>query len=191
MKEALVVGVVGKIGAGKDTVCKLLASRLGASELNISDIVRNEAREAGVDLGRSSLTDFSARMLRSHGPHYFLDQIAVRVRQSSRASVVISGVRTTDNIRRLRELFEERSIVVVAVVCDTALRYCRIRQRASEGGAMTDNQLKENDSLQEGHYGIEEAICLADITLDNSGSMADLRRLVDELVVSLRGGGAA
>jgi dephospho-CoA kinase len=169
-----VVGLVGPIGAGKDTVARLIESLLGFRFLNISDFVRASAKAAGIGSGRSALTAFSADMLAKNGATHFVDEAIKAILALDSSYFVVSGVRTHANVSAFTDAFGHGFCLVAVDIAETEQRHRRIRERGDLVGALGSIDLRLHDCEQERIYRLSETIALARLRVDNSGSPDDL-----------------
>lgn len=168
-----VIGVAGQIGAGKDTLAHLIESLLGATFLNISDIVRAEAKAHGIADERKLLTDFAARMFAEQGKTYFVDRLIDQVLGSEGAYFVVSGIRTEVDVRAFQAKFVQGFSLVSVAVLDKKLRHERIRNRGV-GDPQDEATLDHNDAEQYRIFGISKVADQAELHADNSLTLEDL-----------------
>jgi dephospho-CoA kinase len=171
-----VIGVVGKIGAGKDTLANYLAEMLNAAKLDISDVVRKEAQECGIGWSREELTTFSKEKINTFGANYFVEKIAIALNEVSENVSVISGIRTPQNVNFFRNRYNEDFILVSIHVSDDKVRYNRIRERSMDKDPSIDEQLITNDRMQEQIFNISETAKMADFSIENLGTLQDLEK---------------
>jgi dephospho-CoA kinase len=110
-----ILGAIGKNGSGKDEVLRYLSERYGVPFVATGDIVRALAAEEGLEPTRENLGAISARIFAEKGPGAFVRMAAEEIARRSLPVAGISGVRSADDIRLLKDLYG-RDFVLVHVV---------------------------------------------------------------------------
>jgi dephospho-CoA kinase len=130
---AMVVAIAGKIGSGKTTITKSLASELGWPRASFGDYVRSAASARGLAQSRTNLQELGTLLLRSD-PREFCKAVLTSARWQTGESLIIDGLRHAETIPILRELVTPAvlKIVLVAISEDTRLK--RLAERG-EGDA--------------------------------------------------------
>jgi dephospho-CoA kinase len=155
-----VIGAVGDIGSGKDEVLKYLRDRYGVPFLSTGDIVRKMAQEDGVEGTREEIMNRGWKV------------------------AGISGVRSPEDVAVMKEMFGGGFILVRVDINDQAIRFERVRLRGERRDPLTREAFQEQDRNEQQEFQILKAESLADYTIDNSGTLAELHRQIDELVAS-------
>ena len=178
-----VIGVVGLNGSGKDEVVRYLNLRYGVPLISVGDIVREIAEHERVEPTRDNLDEITKRCFAEHGKGYFLKLVVEKIRQSHWEYVGISGIRSPEDVSILKEAFGTDFILIHVYVSDARLRYDRMRKRGSERDEITFTDLLRQDQVTEKLFHIQEAIGMADFSISNDGTLEDLHRNIDNLVL--------
>ena len=118
-----------------------------------------------------------------------LDAIAYDARQGLQPAVVIvDAIRNPAEVRALRESLDT-DFALVAVVAPEETIVARLRSRARTGDVVDDADLARRvlaaemglDEPEHGHN-IAECIAMADVRIDNAGSLPELRAQVAAFV---------
>jgi dephospho-CoA kinase len=179
----IVIGAVGDIGSGKDEVLKYLRDRYGVPFLSTGDIVRQMAQEDGVEGTRENLEAISKRCFTELGRGCFVRMAAQEIVKRGWKVAGISGVRSPDDVAAMREMFGG-FILVRVDVSDPRIRFERVRLRGERRDPLTWEAFLEQDRNEEQEFQISKAETLADYAIDNSGTLEELHRQIDELVAS-------
>lgn len=190
----LVVGLTGGIGSGKSTVSSLLASRYGAVVLDADAIVR-EVQAPGGPAYDGIVDRFGARVVLEDGT---LDRAAlaavVFADESARADLGrltypfvgqvmasrLAELSATDAVvvldipllaERGRDAYPVAGVIVVDCPVDVAVA----RLVASRGFSESDARARVAAQISR-----EERRAIADVVIDNSGSLESLSAQVDE-----------
>lgn len=177
-----VIGVIGLNGSGKDEVVKYLHSRYGVPLLSVGDIVRDIAAREGVRPTRTNLNQITKRYFDRYGEGYFLKLVVEKIRREGWESAGISGIRSPQDIRIIRDAFGSDFILVHVYVTDPRVRYDRIRSRGSQRDRISYEEFLHQDQVSDEMFHIREAIRQADFSIPNDGSLEDLHREIENLV---------
>jgi dephospho-CoA kinase len=177
-----IVGAIGRNGSGKDEVLKYLRDRYGVPFVSTGDIVRSLAAEEGLEPTRENLGAVSARWFAEHGPGCFVRLAAERIAANGWPVAGISGIRSADDVRLLKTAYGEGFTLVHVVVSDDCVRFKRMKKRAEARDPKDAAHFRELDRREEELFRVSEAITIADHTIANDGTLADLHAGIDRLV---------
>ena len=177
-----VIGVGGEIGSGKDEVLKYLKARYGIPYISTGDLVRHIAEAENVEATRENLAKISARCFEEEGKGCFIRRAATEIIKRGWEIAGISGVRSPEDVKILRDTFGKGFILIRVDISDLQTRFQRVRLRHEERDPLTFEQFLEQDRNEEKTFNISHAGRLADYALNNDGSLEDLQRAIDELV---------
>jgi dephospho-CoA kinase len=181
-----VIGAVGDIGSGKDEVLKYLRDRYGVPYISTGDIVRQMAREDGVEGTRENLEAISKRCFTEMGRGCFVRMAAQEIMKRGWKVAGISGVRSPEDVAAMKEMFGNGFILVRVDISDPGIRFERVRLRGERRDPLTREAFQEQDRNEEQEFQINRAEAMADYNIDNSGTLEELHRQIDELVSSKR-----
>ncbi len=188
----MILGLTGGYGSGKDVIADYLVEKKGFLKISLSDILRQECKEARKELTRENLTKKGNEMRRKFGP-WILGKIARERIDPSKDYAVVS-IRNPAEVKELKRL---RNFFLIHVTGPTELRYKRVLQR--------DNGEEKYSSIQEfletekrelqPKLGDKDAIDLegvfakANIILDNKyEDVKELYKVVDRMYSDIRSG---
>ncbi len=177
-----VIGVGGEIGSGKDEVLKYLKARYGIPYISTGDLVRHIAEAENVEATRENLAKISARCFEEEGKGCFIRRAATEIIKRGWKIAGISGVRSPEDVKILRDTFGKGFILIRVDISDLQTRFQRVRLRHEERDPLTFEQFLKQDRNEEKTFNISHAGRLADYALNNDGSLEDLHRAIDELV---------
>lgn len=179
--DRMLIGVMGRIGAGKDAVAEYLVNNYGFQQIAFRDLVVEEAHRRGLDPTRENLAVVQKDCRARYGDDYFPKEVVRRTETSKARDVVITGIRTSTDARVLKEHFGDK-IRLVLVDADAGVRFQRMVKRRRLGDPTVFEDFKEQERLENEHFDSEKAFAQADVTIDNSGTLVQLQEKVDRLV---------
>ncbi len=177
-----IIGAIGKNGSGKDEILKYLRDGYGVPFVSTGDIVRSLAAEEGLEPSRENLGDVSARWFAECGPGCFVRLAAERIAVNGWPLAGISGIRSADDARLLKAAYGGDFMLVHVLVSDDRFRFDRMTKRAEKRDPVDLAHFRELDQREEDQFGLSDATALADHTLANDGTLADLHSAIDRLV---------
>jgi dephospho-CoA kinase len=178
-----VVGVVGRIGSGKDETVEYLHERCGVPLFSIGDIVRERAEREGVTPTRENLHELTERIMQRHGDDIFVRRLIERIVEVEAEVVGIAGIRRPEEVAVLRDHFGDDLLLVHVEVNDPRTRYRRLDERDEPRDPDTYEAFLAQDRQEEDLFRISEAIAHADVTLNNDGSLDALHRQVEQVLI--------
>lgn len=181
-----VIGVIGLNGSGKDEVVKYLHRRYGIPLISVGDIVRKIAAQEGVESTRTNLNRIAKRYLDQYGKGYFLKLVVEKIRREGWKTAGISGIRSPQDIRVVRDAFGTDFTLVHVYVTDPRIRYERIRLRGSQRDLVSYEEFLRQDEISDQLFHVREAIRQADYSIPNDGTLEDLHHEIEKLAAKLQ-----
>jgi dephospho-CoA kinase len=177
---SLYIGLTGPNASGKGEVARILAE-WGFTLHSLSDVVREEATRRGLDHSRESLILTGTSLRQMHGEGALAERILPLLTSRS----VIDSIRNPAEILVLRSL---PGFHLLGVDAPEALRYqrSRTRGRAGDGDTLEEFQRKERLEKSDRGPGQQLGVCfsMADVVVNNDGTLQDLRRRVEQALAS-------
>jgi dephospho-CoA kinase len=189
-----IVGLTGPNAAGKGEVANILRAR-GYLYHSLSDVVRDEATLRGLDHTRENLIRVGNELRAAHGPGALAERIVAKIvgaagavpeeRRSGSSpwliqapagvSAIVDSIRNPAEVAVLRRL---AGFILVGVNAPIAVRFARSRLRARAGDGTTLEEFARKESLENSTdpaaQQLTQTFMLADVVIDNSGTLGDL-----------------
>ncbi|OGS41658.1 MAG: hypothetical protein A3K67_04810, partial [Euryarchaeota archaeon RBG_16_62_10] len=169
----------GMPGSGKEELLKCCQAR-GAKVVRMGDIVRDKAKEFGLDPSDASIGSLANEERKRYGMDIWAKRTIPYVGGDL---VVIDGTRGPDEIRAFKHAFGN-DLMVVAVHSSSRTRFGRLRTRGRADLPATRSEFDARER-RELDWGLGEVIATADHMIVNESTLSDLKREVDRLLDSV------
>ena len=175
-----IIGLCGQPASGKDTVADFFVTK-GFAHISLGDTLREEMRKQGLPVDRARMSVFAAEAKKSRGMAYLAELAAGKVS----GNAIISGIRGTAEVEFFRRRFGP-DFILLFVDAPLETRYARARKRNRTGDDISFEEFRRIEdherSAASGAQEVDKVIALADLTIDNSGSVEALRARLEQLV---------
>lgn len=177
-----VLAVVGPMAAGKGTVIEILKKK-GFESSSTSDRIREEIRRRGMEVNRDSLTLVANDLRTTFGNEILAKRTIEFVDASPSNYFVIDSIRNPNEIAFFKEKYDMK---IIAVTADQHLRFKRFSERTTNSEPMSFDRFKEIDDKElygsQGEHSqrVSDCMKLADVTLENDGSVENLENKINE-----------
>lgn len=175
-----IFGLTGLMACGKGTAAEYLAAKYGAQAIRFSTIVRDVLDRLYLPQSRANMQKMIPILLNGFGTDLLSKVMAQDVLKSDKNIIVIDGVRRFPDIEHLKKI---PGFTLVAIEVDPKIRYQRLVSRGENAGDKEktwEQFLAEHQAATE--IDIPKLMAVADIKIDNNGSLEDLYRQLDKLV---------
>ncbi|HOC96268.1 MAG TPA: AAA family ATPase [bacterium] len=182
--DRIIIGIAGKIAAGKDTAANYLINQYGAQQLKLSKVLRDILQRIYKDISRENMQKMSTMLRNTFGDDLLANVIYNDILNSNEKMIVIDGVRRLTDIEILRSLPEFKLLFIDT---DIENRYQRLIQRNEN----IDDRNKTFDDFQkedqaEAEINIDKLKSIADYIIDNNGNIDNLYKQIDKIITELK-----
>lgn len=182
-----VIGLTGPIAGGKGAVAEALKER-GYAYYSLSNIVRVETLARGHVIQRKTMQDVGDFLRAEFGNHVLAERTANLIEGTQSDRIVIDGIRNPAEINCLQQRLGAR-IVGVTASPERRFEFLLSRNRASDPKTKEEfDRLEQRDrGIGQDSHGQQVEACLriADIVIENSGTLEGLKEKVQEALSSL------
>lgn len=171
-----VIGIIGTIGAGKDTAGDYIAKKLGIPSFQISMPLKQLCADTGVEPTRENLIALGTRLAAEQGDGYLAEYILEHMPRAA----VITGMRQLGQIAALRA---SSNLRLIAIDADPQLRFARVMRENKPGEAATLDEFTRREQAENNPPNAQRLFAcmkLADYHLTNDGSFDDLYDALDQ-----------
>ncbi|HEX4999379.1 MAG TPA: deaminase [Terriglobia bacterium] len=179
----MLIGLTGRNASGKGEVARCLEAK-GFHYHSLSDVIREEVRSQGKELTRENLIATGNELRRRFGPAVLAERVLERLPEGAHG--VIDSIRNPSEVMALRKT---KSFRLIRIEAPVDLRFERAKTRQREKEAVSLERFIELETIElSGDTASQNLLAveaLADETLDNSGTLDELRARVDTLAARL------
>lgn len=168
----MIIGLTGRNGAGKGTVADWFRAR-GFQYTSMSDAIRRDLRDRGLDVTRDNLIAGGRRLRREGGAAVLGTRSLHHIEKMGGDSWVVDSVRNPAEVQALRIAPD---FALLDVHADARTRYERVVTRNRGGDAATFEEFlrQEQAELNSTDTAAQQLIAtaaLADLRVENDGDM--------------------
>ncbi len=172
----MIIGLCGRIGAGKDVVADFLVNNFGFKKIVMSDIIKEEMKKVGIEPTRENMQNFSKEMKEKYGRGIWAKKTLEWIKKHKIENAVISGVRDSEEVKEFRK---DPNFVLIGIYAPAELRYERLIKRGEKKDPKTIEEAKAQDKREEEIFDLitkckEEADVLIVNDFDNLESFYEL-----------------
>lgn len=180
-----IVGAVGKIGSGKDTVVNYIAAKCSIPIISIGDIAREIAKSRDLPPTRQTLQQITEEHYEKFGKTYFIEETIKRIKRAGHEKMLITGIRASTDVTTLKKHFYE-DFILICVTADKRKRFQRLKSREEARDPETWQEFLEQDQNEEEIFHITESCKLADYTIENNGTLEELLQKIDHIIEGIK-----
>ncbi len=176
-----VIGIVGLPGSGKSEAAAV-AEREGVPVVTMGDVIRAECRDRGLDPAVHH-GEVARKLRAENGPEAVAERSlpVIEDRLDAAETVVVDGIRSGTEVDRFQAAFGD-GFRLVCVEAPFQTRAERLDLRGRDAVSGEDGESLEDRDRREREFGMDEAIERADLTIENTGTLAVFRERVRELL---------
>jgi dCMP deaminase len=180
----MIIGLTGKNAAGKGEVAQILKEG-GFQYLSLSDLLREELQTRGLQVTRENLIQVGQEMRQRYGGGFLADKALQKIDVDK--NYIVDSIR---NPREVEVLRRRKNFHLVHVTSITDVRFERMKERSREGDPKSLKEFKkleerEAASADPNAQQLDATGQLADVELENNGSLEELQAKVKDLIRQL------
>lgn len=180
---SFIIGMTGTLGSGKGAAVEYLVKEHGFAHFSARDFLAQEVKRRDLPLNRDSLVLVGNELRKEHGPDIVARSLLALAKQQSNPAI-IESIRTIGEVKALQD---EGNFYLLSIDADQKTRYSRVYSRGTETDSISfeefvDHETREMATTDPHKQNLSKCIEHADFQIDNSGSLSDLHKQVNEMV---------
>ncbi len=180
----LIIGIAGTIGAGKDTAADHLKKKYNFQGFTIGDLIREEAKELGIEETRDNLQSLSKERTDKFGEDYWIKKAADRTKQMNIDFAIINGIRRPVDVIIPRQAFGDK-FKCIFVDADIKIRFERLKARKRFDDPKNIEDFSEQEKREWKQFDYAKTKELADFVVTNDAGVEELYKKLEELMKKL------
>ena len=157
-----IIGIIGTIGSGKDTVAEYISKKFSIPSLQISQPLKEIAKERGIEPTRENLIKIGSDLVQENGAGFLVKLLINKIPENL---IIITGIRITEVINYIRKNY---NLTLLNITAEPKIRFqrCILRNKAGEAKTLAEfieNEQKENSAPNA--QPLFECIKLSDFTI--------------------------
>lgn len=176
-----VIGVVGMPASGKGEFSKI-ASAMGIPVIVMGDMIRRAVAAAGLEPNDENFGTTANRLRTERGMDAIAALCVPEIQKQDAPLVLVDGIRGDQEVALFKAEFPAFNLISIDSSFED--RLARITARARSDDFTTADALQNRDTRELG-WGLASALKMADIHLENTGTLEDFSREVRTLLMKL------
>lgn len=176
-----VIGTVGLPGSGKGEAAAV-ARDLGVPVVTMGDVIRAECRDRGLN-PETHHGEVAQALRAENGPEAIAERSLPLIEDAleEHDTVLVDGLRSGVEVDAFEAAFGEE-FRLVSIEAPFEVRQERVTDRGRDAGeAEGGESLAERDERERG-FGMDDAMARADVTIENTDSLAAFRERVEAIL---------
>lgn len=172
-----IIGIIGTIGAGKDTAGDYIAKKLHIPSFQISSPLKQICADTNIEPTRDNLIALGTKLAKEHGDGYLAEYILERMPERA----IITGIRQLGQIAALESL---SNLVLISIDADASVRFQRVKSNNKLGEATTLSEFIAREKAENSAPNAQrlfECMDRADYHIVNEGSFEELYAQLDAI----------
>ena len=178
-----VIAIVGMTGSGKSEVASVF-EKSGFTRIRFGDLTDDEVKRRGLALNENNERQARELLREEHGMDAYARLNLPRIEEAlANSRVVIDGMYSWEEYAFLKSRYGN-DFLVVAVWAAPKTRYARLTERSDRGLTAAEAASRDRAEIENLNKG--GPIAMADFTILNESSLADLRDATERVIDSIR-----
>lgn len=180
-KPKLIVGLVGKLCAGKGLTGDYLRTKYGFYVSSCSDRIREEIAKRGEEITREKLQEIGGLLRQEFGPQVLAERTWQDICQKGAQKAVVDSIRAIEEVEFLKNL---PGFYLVGILAKPEIRFQRLKERGREADPVAWEEFtksEERDLRQDGRD-IEACLATADFRIENNGTVEEFYQKIENLL---------
>lgn len=178
----IVIGIVGLIGAGKDTAAKYIEEKYGYKSISYSELVHEKVREENLEPTRENLQMIAKKYREKYGMDYFAKLAVEKALKSKKEKIILKELRRKEDVEYPKRFF--RNFYIIEIYANKRIRFKRLLERASKKDTKNWKCFLEQEN-KEKQLGFDGAIKYSDFRVNNNRGLRELYSNIDKVMKNI------
>ncbi|KCZ72662.1 dephospho-CoA kinase [Candidatus Methanoperedens nitroreducens] len=176
------IAFVGMPASGKSEA-SAVAHRLNIPVVSMGDIVREETAKRGLSPTDENIGGMGTKLRREEGMDAIARRCTSKIRSLDSPVVVIDGTRNIEEVDYFKRQFGS-DFKLIAIKTPFDIRFARMKKRCRSDDMCNSGELERRDERERG-WGVDKAMEMADITIENTGSIEKFHKEIEKILQDL------
>jgi len=167
-----IIGFVGLPASGK-TEAAMVAQKLGIPVIRMGDVVREEVKRRGLNITEENVGKVANDIRARGGMGAVAERCIPLIKAMDDDTVVVDGLRGGAEVEVYKKAFDAQ-FTLIAILASRKNRFARALARKRNDDIVDWEGFKQKDD-RELRWGLKEAIKMADVLIDNNGTLEEFR----------------
>ncbi len=174
-----ILAFVGMPASGKSEAASVLRDK-GITVINMGDVIREEVMRRGMKPTDANTGGIGTEMRENEGSDAVAKRCIPKIKTIKEYFIGIDGVRSVYEVERFKGTFGS-DFTLVSVDSPLELRFERVlsRKRSDDMQDISDLQIRDERELG---WGMGEAMKIADVVIENNGTLEEFREKITALM---------
>ncbi len=177
-----IIAFVGLPASGKSEAASVARS-MNIPVVSMGDAVREEAARRGLPPTDENIGGTGTALRREEGMDAIAKRCVPGIRAQTSWVVVVDGTRNIEEVNYFKKQFG-KEFMLIAILAPFELRFERVKKRARSDDMTGKEELMRRDEREKG-WGLDKALAIADITINNTGSILEFKEEIRKLLSTL------
>jgi predicted RNA binding protein with dsRBD fold (UPF0201 family)/adenylate kinase family enzyme len=174
-----IIAFVGMPASGKSEASSVV-EKLGIKVVNMGDVIREEVERRSLEPTNANIGGVANQLRNEEGFDVVAKRSVPKIMKLSEDLIAIDGIRGIAEVERFKKEFGEK-FTLVSIDSPLDMRFKRVQKRKRSDDMADINELKERDE-RELSWGMDKAMEIADIVIENTGTLDEFRNKIESLV---------
>lgn len=176
-----IIATAGMPGCGKGEFLEYLKKK-GIPSLVMREAVQKEMEAKGIEVNNKNLREYATELRARKGIDIVAKMCLPLIKELPKKNkmILVDGIRGYDEVKLFKKELTE-DFILIAIFASPKVRFERLTNRGEHWDMKTWEEFEWRDEVELG-WGLGNAIALADYVIDNSGSLEELHKKIDELL---------
>ncbi|MDI6888829.1 MAG: AAA family ATPase [Methanocellales archaeon] len=179
-----IIGFVGLPASGKTEAAKV-AQKLGIPVIRMGDVVREEVRRRGLDITEENVGKVANDIRAKEGMGAIAKRCIPLIKAMNSDTVAVDGLRGGAEVEVYKNAFDAQ-FTLIAILASQKNRFARTIARKRSDDVVDWEGFKQKDE-RELRWGLEKAMKMADILIDNNGTLEEFRENARAVLEGIQG----